>query len=156
MIYQFIDKIYLEVIIMIIMSIDLGDARTGLAICDKMEILAVPIGIIKETQLDEIIKKISQKAIYYNVDQIIVGYPKNTNGSIGERAKKTQRFSQKLSKELNGIQVILWDERNTTISAAGILNEVNVRGKKRKNIIDEVAAVIILESYLNYRKNTQL
>ena len=82
----------------------------------------------------------------------MVGYPKNMNNTIGERAEKCENFAKLLS-ELSGLPYVLWDERSTTVSAHNYLNETNVRGKKRKNIVDAVAAVIILESYLGYRKN---
>ena len=83
----------------------------------------------------------------------MVGYPKNMNGTIGERAEKCQLFSEELAK-LTDCPVKLWDERCTTVSAHIYLNATNTRGKKRKAVVDAVAAVIILESYLAYRKNS--
>ena len=82
----------------------------------------------------------------------MVGYPKNMNGTVGERAEKCALFAQRLG-ELAEIPVKLWDERSTTVSAHNILNVTDTRGKKRKNVVDAVAATIILESYLAYRKN---
>ena len=137
-----------------IMAVDLGDARTGLACCDRTEFLASPIGVIHERDFNEIIRQVAIAAEEYAVGEVVVGYPKNMNGSIGERAEKCERFAQILSQLLT-VPVRLWDERSTTVSAAGYLNETNTRGKKRKEVIDEVAATIILESYLAYRHNQQ-
>jgi putative Holliday junction resolvase len=135
-----------------IMAVDLGDARTGLACCDRTEFLASPIGVIHETDYEEILRQVAVACTEYDAQEIIVGYPKNMNGTIGERAKKCEDFSSRLS-EMVSVPVKLWDERSTTVSATNYLNETNTRGKKRKEVIDAVAATIILESYLNYRKN---
>ncbi len=135
-----------------IMAVDLGDARTGLACCDRTEFLASPIGVIHETDFNEIIRQVAIASIEYDVKEIVVGYPKNMNGTIGERAEKCEKFANILS-QLVDVPVKLWDERSTTVSATNYLNETNTRGKKRKDVIDAVAATIILESYLEYRKN---
>ena len=135
-----------------IMAVDLGDARTGLACCDRTEFLASPIGVIHETDFNEIIRQVAVASVEYDVKEIVVGYPKNMNGTIGERAEKCEKFANILS-QLVDVPVKLWDERSTTVSATNYLNETNTRGKKRKEDIDAVAATIILESYLEYRKN---
>ena len=135
-----------------IMAVDLGDARTGLACCDRTEFLASPIGVIHETDFNEIIRQVAVASVEYDVKEIVVGYPKNMNGTIGERAEKCEKFANILS-QLVDVPVKLWDERSTTVSAMNYLNETNTRGKKRKEVIDAVAATIILESYLEYRKN---
>ena len=88
----------------------------------------------------------------YEVGEIIVGLPLNMNGSKGPRAEKCEAFAQLLS-QLTEVPVNMWDERSTTVSAHNILNETNVRGKKRKAVVDTVAATVILEAYLEYRKN---
>lgn len=137
-----------------IMSVDFGDARTGLAVCDRTEFLASPVGTIEERNFDACVKKVAYMAEQYEVGGIVVGYPKNMNGSIGPRADKCELFAEKL-KEIVNVPVELWDERSTTVSAHNILNETNTRGKKRKAVIDAVAATIILESYMAYRKNKQ-
>ncbi len=136
------------------MAVDFGDARTGLAICDKSEMLASPLGVIHERNFNECIKKTAQSAAENKADEIVVGYPKNMNGTIGERAEKCSLFAEKLG-ELTGIPVKLWDERCTTVSAHNYLNQTNTRGKKRKDVVDAVAAVIILEGYMAFRKNNQ-
>ena len=137
-----------------IMAVDFGDARTGLAICDKSEMLASPLGVIHERNFNECIKKTAQSAAENKADEIVVGYPKNMNGTIGKRAEKCSLFAEKLG-ELTGIPVKLWDERCTTVSAHNYLNQTNTRGKKRKDVVDAVAAVIILEGYMAFRKNNQ-
>lgn len=138
---------------MIIMSVDFGDSRTGIAVCDKNEFLASPVCVISEKNFDECIRKTAEKAFELKAQEIVVGYPKNMNNTIGERAEKCQLFSEKLA-EITKCPVKLWDERCTTVSAHNYLNATNTRGKKRKAIVDAVAATIILESYLGYRKNT--
>ena len=135
-----------------ILAVDLGDARTGLAVCDPTEFLASPAGVILETDFEVILKKVAQAAKEHRAQRIVVGYPKNMNGTVGERAEKCALFAQRLG-ELAEIPVKLWDERSTTVSAHNILNVTDTRGKKRKNVVDAVAATIILESYLAYRKN---
>ncbi len=135
-----------------IMAVDFGDARTGLAVCDRTEYLAEPIGVIHEKSFALVLQKVAIAAREYDVAMVVVGYPKNMNGSVGPRAQKCADFAERLKSMVN-VPVELWDERNTTVSATHYLNETNVRGKKRKAVIDEVAATIILESYLIYRKN---
>lgn len=135
-----------------ILAVDFGDARTGIACCDKTEMLASPIGVIHERSFEAVIEKTAALALEQKVEEIIVGYPKNMNGTIGERADKCAYFAQLLEEKVT-IPVKLWDERSTTVSAHNYLNVTNTRGKKRKEVVDAVAAVIILESYMGYRKN---
>ena len=137
---------------MIIMSVDFGDARTGIAVCDKLEMLASPVTVIKEYNFDTCIQKVSLLAQELKAQEIIVGLPLNMNGTEGERAEKCKIFADKLSKEVTA-SVMLWDERSTTVLAHNYLNTTNTKGKKRKDVVDAVAAVIILENYLEYRKN---
>ena len=136
------------------MAVDYGDARTGLAACDRTEFLASPIGVIQEYHFDNTVKKVSYAVEEYAVQMVVVGYPLNMDGTAGERAQKCELFAEKL-RELVKVPVVLWDERSTTVSAHRALNETNTRGKKRKEVVDAVAATIILESYLNYRRNNQ-
>ncbi|MBR6386116.1 MAG: Holliday junction resolvase RuvX [Ruminococcus sp.] len=137
---------------MIIMSVDFGDARTGIAVCGKSELIASPICVINEKDFNKCIEKTAALAKEQRAEEIVVGYPKNMNGTIGERAEKCELFAKELEK-LTNCPVKLWDERCTTVSAHNYLNNTNTRGKKRKAVVDAVAAVIILESYLNFRKN---
>ena len=136
-----------------IMSVDFGDSRTGLAVCDKSELLASPAGVIEEKNFERCIEKVAAAAKEHGAEEVVVGYPKNMNGTIGERAQKCELFAEKLS-ELVEVPVKLWDERSTTVSAHYYLNQTNTRGKKRKAVVDAVAATIILESYLGFRKNS--
>lgn len=136
-----------------IMAVDFGSARTGLAVCDPTEFLASPVGVIHERDFSQTALKISYAAQEYGVGEIVVGHPLNMDGSEGERAILCEQLANALSK-ICGIPIRLWDERQTTMQAANYLNATNVRGQKRKDVIDEVAATIILESYLAFRKNS--
>lgn len=140
---------------MVILSVDLGAARTGVAVCDKSEILASPVGVIHSDYFPKIIQKIGEYCQIYKPELIVVGNPLNMDGTSGESSKKCVNFSEQLSVEL-GIETVLWDERNTSVIAHSMLNDVNVRGKKRKNTVDAVAATVILENYLSYRKNKNI
>ena len=137
-----------------IMAVDFGDARTGLALCDKTEFLASPIGVIHEHQMDKTAAQVANAVTEYQAQLVVVGYPKNMNGTLGPRAQLCEEFARKV-EQLSGLPVVLWDERSTTVSAIGYLNQTEVRGKRRKAVVDAVAATIILESYLAYRKNVQ-
>lgn len=135
-----------------IMSVDFGDARTGLAMCDKTEFLASPIGVVHEKRFEHAVEKVAAAAIENKAEAVIVGLPLNMNGSEGPRAELCRTFAAELSEKIF-VPVRMWDERQTTVSAAGYLNQTDTRGKKRKEVIDAVAAVIILDSYLRWRKN---
>ncbi len=137
---------------MIIMSVDLGLARTGLAVCDKTELLSSPLCVIEERDLNILADKIADKAQQCRAELIVVGLPKNMDGSEGESAQRAREFAKALS-EKTGLECDLQDERGTTITAHNYLNITDTRGKKRKSVIDSVAATIILEDYLAYRKN---
>ena len=134
------------------MSVDFGDARTGLAMCDKTEFLASPIGVVHEKRFEHAVEKVAAAAIENKAEAVIVGLPLNMNGSEGPRAELCRTFAAELSEKIS-VPVRMWDERQTTVSAAGYLNQTDTRGKKRKEVIDAVAAVIILDSYLQWRKN---
>ncbi|MCM1363637.1 MAG: Holliday junction resolvase RuvX [Faecalibacterium sp.] len=136
---------------MVIMSVDYGDARTGLAACDKNEMLASPLGVIFEKYEPKLIEQICAMVEQVKPELIVVGLPKNMDGSCGERAEKCRAFAAML-EEKSGIKTAMQDERLTTVSAHRALNEVNVRGKKRKNVVDAVSAVMILEDFLAARK----
>lgn len=137
-----------------ILAVDLGDARTGLACCDRTELLASPIGVIHDRRVDSVLRQVAAAVTEFDVKEVIVGYPKNMDNTIGERAKKCEDFAGRL-RELVKVPVRLWDERRTTVSAHQVLNETDTRGQKRKDVVDAVAATIILESYLLYRQNNK-
>lgn len=133
---------------MVILSVDLGKARTGLAICDKNEMLATPLAQISEKNEKLLIDKISNVVLAHHVELIVVGLPKNMDGTEGESAKNAREFASKL-KGKTGLIVRMQDERGTTVTAHNYLNATNTRGKKRKNVVDSVAATIILQNYLD-------
>lgn len=137
-----------------ILSVDFGDARTGLACCDRTEFLASPVTTIKEWNMERVARQVADCAAELDCGEIVVGLPLNMNGTEGPRAQKCRDFA-KLLEGMTTLPIVLWDERATTVTAAEYLSETGTFGKKRKNVIDEVAATIILESYLNYRKNTK-
>ena len=134
------------------MAIDYGDVRTGIAVCDKFEMLASPVCVITQRNSDILIEEIRKIATDYNVEQFVVGLPKNMDSSVGERALKCTEFAEKLTA-VTGIESVMRDERLSTVSAHNVLNNTNTRGKKRKNVVDQVAAVMILQDYIDYRKN---
>lgn len=139
---------------MIIMSVDLGKARTGIAVSDESESFAFPKTVITEYNEDKLIDKICEYATQTSAQIIVVGHPKNMDGSVGSRAQECAAIAKKIA-EKSSLETVLWDERCTTVSAHTALNSTDTRGKKRKNVIDAVAAVIILEDYLAFRKNTK-
>jgi len=136
---------------MIIMGIDLGHARTGLSICDKTEFLASPAGVIHERKDERLLKKICEAITEKNAEAVVVGHPKNMDGTCGEAAQRAELFAQEIEKQ-TGINVILWDERCSTKVAHTYLNSTDTRGKKRKAVVDELSAVIILQDFLDSRK----
>lgn len=132
---------------MIILSVDLGLARTGIAISDEGETFAFPKTVITEYNKDRLIDKICGLIKEYNAKEVVVGLPKNMDGSLGERAQTCTEIAEKI-EEKSGIKTVMWDERCTTVEAHNVLNMNDKHGKKRKEVVDAVAAVIILESYL--------
>ncbi len=136
---------------MIIMSVDYGDVRTGISVCDKNEILASPVTVITERNADVLAEKITELAKERKAELICMGLPKNMDGTEGFRADACKAFADKLH-EKSGLKVVMRDERLTTVNAHNILSMNDVRGKKRKNTVDAVSAVLILEDYLSFRK----
>ena len=134
------------------MSVDYGDKRTGIAICDKFEMLASPVTVIHEWNAEALADKIVSLATERGVEEIVIGLPKNMDGSRGFRAEACEELGE-LLKNKTQIPVSFWDERLTTVSAHRILSENNDRGKKRKNVVDVVAAEMILQDYMDYRKS---
>ena len=137
---------------MIILSVDYGDIRTGIAVCDKLEMLASPVCVLTEWNAETLAEKIIDIAKQKHAEQIVIGLPRNMDGSKGFRAEACEELGE-LVKSKCEIPVTFWDERLTTVSAHRILSENNVRGKKRKSVVDAVAAEIILQNYIDSRKN---
>ena len=136
---------------MVIMAIDLGHVRTGVAVCDKTELIASPVGTITERKDEVLLEKLRVLATEKNAEMLVVGLPRNMDGSCGESAQRCQRLGEQLG-DMTGLPVTFWDERLTTVSAIGFLNQTDTRGKKRKAVIDTVSAVIILEDFLRSRR----
>ncbi|MGN0459613.1 MAG: Holliday junction resolvase RuvX [Ruminococcus sp.] len=139
---------------MVIMAVDLGKARTGIALCDKTELLASPLTQINEYNREKLLDKISDLAREKRAELLVVGLPKNMDGSEGESAQNARSFADELA-EKTGLPVEMQDERGTTITAHNYLNATDTRGKKRKSVVDAVAATIILEDYLNRKHNSK-
>lgn len=135
-----------------ILSVDRGDVRTGLAVCDVLETLASPVTVITEYHPERLAGRVAKEAERLSAEAIVVGLPRNMDGTLGQSADKCQALAEEL-KALTGLPVTLWDERLTTVAAHNILSAGNVRGKKRKETVDSVAAVLILEGYLASRKH---
>lgn len=133
---------------MVIMSIDYGDVRTGVAVCDKNEILASPVTVISETNTEKLAEKIYVLAKEYQVEFFVVGLPKNMDGTQGERAELSRNFAELLYNK-TGIPTELSDERLTTVSAHRALSYAGIYGNKRKQYVDAVSAVFILQSYID-------
>ncbi len=146
--------VLMEVMFMVIISVDIGKARTGLAICDKGMFLASPLLVIEDRRRENVIRKVALTAEEKKAQRIVVGLPKNMDGSEGESAVSAREFADELSK-ITEIPVVLYDERCTTMIAHRYLNDSNTRGKKRKQAIDSAAAAIILQSYIDYLKNSK-
>lgn len=136
---------------MIIMSVDLGKARTGLAVCDKTEFLASPYTVIFEKSPKMLPQRVAEAVREAKAELVVVGLPKNMDGTEGESAQNARAFAETLT-ELTGVKTVMQDERGTTITAHNFLNDTNTRGKKRKNAVDAVAATIILQDFLDSRR----
>ena len=136
---------------MIIMSVDLGKARTGIAVSDGTMQFAFPKCVITEYNTEKLIDKICDKVAEYGAQRIVVGLPKNMDGTQGERAQECTDIANAIG-EKSGVETLLWDERGTTVTAHNYLSMNDVRGKKRKQTVDAVAAVIILEDYMRSLK----
>ena len=135
-----------------IMGIDYGDARTGIAFSDLLCSIVGSTTVIHSRRPEKTLEEIVRLAKEQDAGEIVMGLPKNMDGSEGPRAELCREFAGKV-REATGLNVTLWDERRTTVEAHNILSEHNYHGKKRKNTVDAVAASLILEGYLNFRKH---
>ena len=133
------------------MAIDFGDQRIGLAVSDLLGMLAGEAWTMEEWNMERAAKRIAEAAKQRDVCTLVLGLPKNMDGTEGARADCCKEFAQKV-REGTGLPVAMWDERRTTVEAHNILSEHNYHGKKRKNTVDAVAASLILEGYLNSLK----
>jgi len=138
-----------------IMGLDFGSRTMGVAISDELKYTAQGIETIhrkEENKLRQTLARIEALIKEYEVELIVLGYPKNMNNTIGERAKKTEVLKETLERR-TGLFVILWDERLTTVEADRTLIEGNIRRENRKNYVDQLAAVFILQGYLDSLRN---
>lgn len=133
-----------------IMAIDYGDARTGVAVSDLLCTIVGSTTVINSHNPEKAIADIVRIAKENAVSQIVVGLPKNMDGTEGPRAELCRGFAADL-KAASGLDIVMWDERRTTVEAHNILSQHNYHGKKRKNTVDAVAASLILEGYLTFR-----
>ena len=135
-----------------LMGIDYGDARIGIALSDPLCITAQGWGTV--TQCEASAQQIADLVKEQQVERIVVGLPKNMDNTEGASAEKARAFAQKLGM-LTDVDITFWDERLTTVAAHGFLSELDVRGKKRKALVDTVAATLILEGYMQFLKRTE-
>lgn len=138
-----------------IMGLDFGSKTVGVAISDELLITAQGIEIIRrkeENKLRQTLARIEELIIEYGVTEIVLGYPKNMNDTLGERVEKTQEFKEKLERR-TGLPVALWDERLTTVAADRAMMEAGIRRENRKDYVDQIAASFILQGFLDLRKN---
>ena len=140
-----------------IMGLDYGSKTVGVAVCDPLGITAQAVETITrkdENKLRQTLARIEALAKEYGVEKFVLGYPKNMNNTLGERVEKTLAFKEMLERRTN-LPVVMWDERLTTNAAEQILIESGVRRENRKSVIDKIAAVLILQGYLDYLSNSR-
>ena len=133
-----------------VMGVDYGDARTGIAVSDLLCSIVGSTAVIHSRNKEKTITQIKEMVEKMDVGEIVVGLPKNMNGTEGPRAELCREFAR-LLEEATGLPIKLWDERRTTVEAHNILSQHNYHGKKRKDTVDAVAASLILEGYLGFR-----
>lgn len=138
-----------------IMGLDYGTVTVGVAISDALKITAQGIETIRrkeENKLRRTLARIEELVKAYEVDTIVVGLPKNMNNTMGERANKSVEFADMVRRR-TGVEVVMWDERLSTVTAHNAMLEADISRKKRYDVVDKVAAVIILQNYLDYSSN---
>ena len=134
-----------------VMAIDYGDARTGVAISDATGMLAGSATVIHSRDAQRVLDELVQLIQIHRVDELVMGFPRNMDGTEGPRAQLYRDFARQV-EEATGLKPVLWDERRTTIDAHRILFDAGKNAKKRKKTVDAVAASLILEGYLTFRK----
>ena len=136
-----------------VMAIDYGDARTGVAISDATGLLAGFTTVVHGYRQEAVAQEIARLAKAHGAERIVLGLPRNMDGTEGPRAELCREFGALLKEEI-GLEVAMWDERRTTVDAHRILTETGNRGKKRKEKVDAVAATLILEGYLGFLRSS--
>lgn len=134
-----------------ILGIDYGDARTGLSISDATGMLAGSPSVIHEWNRDKLLDKLCAFITENKIEEIVLGHPKNMDGTVGERAQKCEALAADLT-ERTGVPVALWDERRTTVAAHQILHDSGKKAKKHRQTVDAVAATLILQGYLDFKR----
>lgn len=140
-----------------IMGLDFGSKTVGVAMSDELLLTAQPLEIIRrkeENKLRRTLARIEELIVEYGVEELVLGLPKNMNATEGPRAELSYEFRDKLERR-TGLPVIMWDERLTTVAADKIMMETGVRRENRKEYVDKIAAALILQGYLDRRKNSQ-
>ena len=138
-----------------ILGLDYGTKTVGVAVSDELLITAQGVEIVRRkapTKLRQTLARIEELVNEYGVEKIVLGYPKNMNNTEGERCERTKEFQEMLEKR-TGLEVILWDERLTTVSADNAMMEMGIRRENRKEYVDEIAAIFILQGYLDFLAN---
>jgi RNAse H-fold protein YqgF len=138
-----------------ILGIDFGEVRTGLAVSDALGMMAHGIGTVKTGGFKNLISIIEEKITEHGITLIVLGNPVNMNGTLGEKSEIVSSLAERIRTELN-IEVELFDERLSTASAHEILNYTEIKGKKRKSVIDTLSAQIILQNYLDSKRNSDI
>lgn len=140
------------------MGLDFGSKTVGVAVSDPLLITAQGVEIVRrksENKLRQTLARIEELIVEYEVDELVLGYPKNMNDTLGERAEKTLEFKEMLERR-TGLSVRLWDERLTTVAADKAMIEAGIRREERKEHVDKIAAVFILQGYLDYLSNNSV
>ena len=138
-----------------ILGLDFGSKTVGVAVSDELLLTAQGLEIVRRqspNKLRQTLVRIQEIVTEYQVDRIVLGFPKNMNNTEGERCEKTKEFKEMLERR-TGLEVVLWDERLTTVSADKYMMETGIRREDRKKYVDEIAAVFILQGYLDYLSN---
>ena len=135
-----------------IMAIDYGDAHTGIAVSDPTGLLAGFTNVVTAYRPEAVAQRVAELAREHGAEELVLGHPVNMDGSLGPRSEKAKAM-QALLEEATGLPVVLWDERRTTIDAHHILYQSGKNAKQRKKVVDAVAATLILEGYLTYKKS---
>lgn len=138
------------------MGLDVGDATIGVAASDELGMIAHGITTIRRTSLEKDLDGLKSIIIEKDIKTIVVGFPKNMNNTVGPRGQISIDFAELLRARFDGVEVVLWDERLTTASARRTLIEADVRRNKRKAVIDKLAAILILQNYLDMQSNKKI
>jgi len=136
------------------MGLDVGDATIGVAVSDELGCMAHGICTIRRKNIDYDINQLDTIIKDKQVDKIVIGLPKNMNNTIGDRGRKSIEFGEILKKHFSNLEIVFWDERLTTVAAERALLEADVSRKNRKKVIDKIAATLILQSYIDAKKNS--